>query len=561
MSGTLGQPPLFRHLDEATIRQGIADWYDALYQSSGDINAACESIDQRLACIAAALRATGEPNDGLKGHLMVTAAIQIDMMLQAMEPTVATSARPLTLVRVFSRMKDRFRAVLASRDLEFPATFQTTLGRARRRFDHMSRAYEGEVAQNSDPPEPVAQSRPLHERPLEELRDPSDPAPSVPGAAEWRAELQRVRNKSNSRDYGEAEELVKAALQKLGTSSDIVCGKSSNVYAQRWAFQHDRVPEQRSKEIERLVELLRRFQLVKLYRAEAARCVATHLRDGGTSPEATKLEKTRETYLDEAENIYRFAAEVMRYVDDTEIITREQAFLRSNAGIMLARRRRHAEAHRKYNEAYGYLSRDRGPSQSLRFATVDVRRGETFVSQLQESRPGDRQTTPNRLGLLYDAIASIDRAAYKARGQSVNSVWYSWLHELELSVCVELAREGEHGETGEWSVQELFARCRDGGSLGDWFRASLDHGLFLGSTDPFRCARYVDLACEFLGAKTVMRNEIEPHNLRRISELLAVGARKLGANGFGDATDPNVVRYAEIVLARAAVCLRSAPTR
>jgi hypothetical protein len=372
-----------------------------------------------------------------------------------------------------------------------------------------------------------------------------------PDPERTRKKLLWVRDKINSRSYAEAEAMVEQSLSGLKLNVGDVCGPKSGEAAIEWAYRRPRTKLGLPLGIEPLIRILIRFQLIKLYRAEAARCVRTHLLVNPTEvdkEDAASLEARRQERLAEAEHLFHFATEIMRYVEDPQRLIREQAILRSNTGTLLSRLGRHTEAHRKYSEAYGYLSHDRTPSQALRFATVDMRRVDTFLCQLQEQASPERG---RRLGLLYDAIASVDRAAYKARGQSVSAVWYSYLHELEISVCVELAFECQKGRPGvDWSVQEIFARCRDGGSLGDWFVSSLDNALFYGGADPFRCARFVDLTCDFLSATDVMRTEVEPQNLRAIHKRLVGGLEKLSSLDMSLLGDPNLERYAGLVRAR-----------
>jgi hypothetical protein len=141
---------------------------------------------------------------------------------------------------------------------------------------------------------------------------------------------------------------------------------------------------------------------------------------------------------------------------------------------------------------------------------------------------------------LHDAIASVERAAYKIHNATLSPRWYSWLYETEMRVCLEVAREARDSD----HVTMHFARCRDRSTLEEWYLAALDRLLDVISYDPVRLARAVRLTSEFLELR---RTDHAGTTLTDIERQLAVANQGLTAarSLLGDA-QPNDPYGAEV---------------
>jgi hypothetical protein len=158
------------------------------------------------------------------------------------------------------------------------------------------------------------------------------------------------------------------------------------------------------------VRILRRYHALRLLKAELYARLGWSVK--------------RQDALIGAEAIYVHATELMRNIDDVHFLQDENAFLRASQGLVLSWMNRHREAHRRYNEAYGYLNQLDTFPMSLRFATIDGRRTETFLACVRTTaRKLDQKTAENEdyvetlrqlRGFLYDAIAAVERANYKS---------------------------------------------------------------------------------------------------------------------------------------------------
>lgn len=550
--------------EEPRIRQGIADWYTALYLSSGDVHAALESIEQRVDSLSCALRQSG-PEGSRADYFALTAATQIFVSFKLIEPAIRSTARPQALARVFRRLEKRLKMLISEvhdhyggQPSSLASAVQNKLQAASSLRRELSRHLKDVVPPDVIPSKtkdsdhaPVASELEGPETARPAPLSVSPPSKRVRGRGLRKAEVQaryrRIKHWANQRDYSRAESSLIETLGVLLEGFDIeTLRRSPDAFKTIKGYCPKRVSQ--------AIPLLRRLQLIELYRAEALRCLMQH----PSTADHTKLELAqhrakRQAY---AEAVYRFTADHLRYVEDIEILQRENAFIRANTGIMLSGQGRYTEAHRKYNEAYSYLNRLAGLSLPLRFATVDIRRAESFLHHLEELRRRGETSDASgrkmqRFGLVYDALGSVDRAAYKARGVSVSTVWASWLYELELRVCFELIEESKTwARSKEYSqdVQDLFARCRDGRSLGEWFGATLKNAFFVAGDDLFRCARYVDLAQRFLSTADGVF-AIGQWGRDKIERELRIGSEQLERSLSDDAElDSTVLAYARQVV-------------
>ena len=261
-----------------------------------------------------------------------------------------------------------------------------------------------------------------------------------------------------------------------------------------------------------MIRAFRHYQMLNLYYAQIYRY----------------LKRDYSHYLITAEKVYIHSTEMMRYVTDNDFLNRENAFLRTNTGIMLSWMERHHEAYRRYNEAYGYLNFGIRPDTPLEFAIIDLRRGETFLSQIEQKLYKDidikniniilkREELPpylkSHFGMLYDAIASVDRGEFRMKGATVNTWWNCWMLELQLILCnkiVELRNEicnVLHYKKGD--KYDFFGHCRECEYCGIRFINNLEKGLNIVGKDVLRIARYLSHLKDFEANMSFNKDLIE----------------------------------------------------
>jgi hypothetical protein len=513
----------------AEAHQGIADWYIKLYRSSGEVNAVFESIYHRLKCVT---HSQALPNP-TNGALIQASVTEIGVALDLLEPDVDSSARPLTLVHIWNELLSEMRKLrelegypelrrhrhklTRMRDL-YLSTIGETLTQEEQDETFVSSPFSarsvplspdpGPVFIPTPPPSPMPSSTPLPSY----VPPPSVPPSLTPSSGPVSSrrsgeatvpeqELREPHYLLWSRKYDAAAHKIEGIIGQLlgwppdqaqtlvqGCFAPTLTGDQLRKTAREWAQNHSGAWAKDA------VKALRRYHLSELYRAEVVRLVANQRSLAGNDDSA--MRKSEREMLERAERIYLLSAELMRYVDDTSTLQGENALLRAQAGILLSWMSRPREAQRRYVEAYGYLSYISGPARPARWAAVDLRRTETFLCQLEMlgAERGGPEGMQRRLGHIYDAVAGFERASYKVQESAVNIRWYSWLREIELAVCLEIARldVAEH---------RRFSRCRDREGLDEWFAESLEGGIYRVLNDSLRLARYYDLGREFLVAR------------------------------------------------------------
>jgi hypothetical protein len=120
--------------------------------------------------------------------------------------------------------------------------------------------------------------------------------------------------------------------------------------------------------------------------------------------------------------------------------------------------------------------------------------------------------------------------------------WHSYLAELTMEVCCEIARQGPDAE-------ELYARARDRSGCGEWFYSCFEAGFFAVGNDPIRLYRYIELVLTFTSQieRMKMRKNISDDCLNRIDDLrrkCGVRIRKIVKLG---GLDSEVETYAKSV--------------
>lgn len=439
---------------EIQANQGIADWYLKLYRASGDVAAAIESFHHRLDCIRAAWEHAQRGHDRhdqeyLWESAATEARVTLRLMRPALSPPVLQSYLAQRRLDGLCRELDRLSELIETPNVRAAAT------EAREQLKQLHAQWEGTR-------EPAAAERAGASESI--LRVDS---------------LDEVRRLIYAREYQEAEKQLREHFKSMGfpesslredrPGQGIVRYDACRDKARTWAVSIRRDQAILGK----AVRILRRYHGLCLLRAELYQRLSN--------------EHIRLLALTRAEAMYVCATELMRNIDDLRFIQNENAYLRANQGLVLSWMNRPREAHRRFNEAYGYLNQMLTAPMSLRFATIDARRAEAFLSCVRRRRAPAQQAEAR--GFLYDAIGAVERASYRSVDQPYPR-WHSYLAALTMEVCCEIARQ-------EPDAQELYARARDRSGYGEWFYSCFEAGFHAVGTDPVRLRHYVTLADEF----------------------------------------------------------------
>jgi len=513
---------------EVKAHQGIADWYLKLYRASGDVAAAIESLHHRVQCIDSAVKHN-------LPYMRESAATEARVTLRLMRPTLALSVvqphmwqywlelhckKLEDLTKTVNKGQDRealtktdHKDAGAATMMDCSPNLATTAKEARHQLDELN-------SQWKPPSFPVRPPRVGVARDLQNL-DSLEDIRRLIYARNYRQAEEQISRRFEEIGFGDKEKLA----NDQGTSGTIrydKCRISARDWVTKVRFDQETIGN--------AVHILRQFHTLRLLRAEL---YARLRRSNG-----------RRDALVGAEAIYVYATELMRNIDDVRFLQNENAFLRANQGLVLSWMNRPREAHRRYNEAYGYLNQLETPPMSLRFAAIDGRRAQTFLFAVRAAADEANQGTgAERIdarrrarGSLYDAIAAVERATYKSVEQRY-PVWHSYLAELTMEVCCEIARQGPEAE-------DLYARARDRSGCGEWFYSCLEAGFFSVGDDPVRLHRFVELALTFNHRnRHSPMGHISDDCLRRIEDLQ--NDCKARMDSITDLGDAEVRQYAQ----------------
>jgi hypothetical protein len=427
----------------ARLRQGIADWYTTLFSSSQDANAGIEAIEHRLACLKAA-HDVNEPKLLRRAqYFAITSQREIRILLERIKTTTQNRPKPLKIADPAAWVSKQLASFPAENSTSREIQLSTRTTHATARLDETIKAEMNARRFDS-----------AHQRICDGLAETAKEAGLEADVAQ---ELAVLRAKPSMSGH----------LGSVATDA-----KPFNEAARQVAWTLGPVSDE-------ALTLFHRFQLLRLYQAEIARRL-----DELEGSRPRKIEYGRQLLLKHAEGLYRATLDLTRYCKDDATSRKFGGYVRANASIALARQCRYQEARRKHSEAYSCLSGS-GSTSALAFATVDLRRAETFLIQFDPCKGNELE----RFGYLYNAVASIERAAYKTRGIHVTPFWLSWLYELEMTVCVTLAKNQR--------MCRKIAKSRDIISVEDWFRTAFENAYLVVDNDAYRCGRYIQLAAQF----------------------------------------------------------------
>ncbi|MGD0552310.1 MAG: SIR2 family protein [Sedimentisphaerales bacterium] len=529
---------------KAECHQGIADWYMKLYRTSSDIQAVIDSIYHRLQCFQSAMDIKDPHN---KERFLITSLIETELAIKLTYNTIYSSSHTLTLINSVKNIEVKISAFITRRneikDNSIAERCTKMLDNIEKELKDFRQDYLDYIAYGKyggDKYIPLGPSKEICE--ICKKLDYDE--------AHRKLDLDEAIKHTRARRYTLAEKLFKDKIfKKIEFPLEKLCPMTKpdeiREVVRNWVTNnvlHKNVSELRCDQdtLKFAVKALRRYQALELYFAQIKWYLAQLKRQTGRE-DTYNLPNEVIVDLKNAEKIYIFSTEIMRYITDNAFLNNENAFLRSITGVILSKMKRHHEAYRRYNEAYRYLNFGIRPDEPLEFAVIDLRRGETFLSQIEQKLYNEGEDIPvspacnkelppslkRHIGMLYDAIASVDRGELRMK-DTVNTWRHCWMLELQLNLCVEIVTlRKKICETLGYNSSDkydLFGHCRGCESCGNRFITNLKTGLEIAGNDVLRIARYLHLSSKY---KEELASNFRNETLDRFNEARNFGKQRL----------------------------------
>jgi hypothetical protein len=515
------------YLIKAESHQGIADWYMKLYRSSDDLHAMSESIYHRHECFKASILIKSDSEN--QQRFLTTSLIEMEQAIKLSKNTIYTSFQTLTInnsllsfIIDLSNTIDKINGGKIKNNiwlcykldqikkmlLDIRIDFLIKIGNSS--FERLNKAkikkttlyvgikdimqYKDDSINYNNLTETVSL---IHKRQYSKTNDKIGEIYKNKEIT-WKDISLKYKSDNENKSQTETirEYVRKWIIKKIKKNFDLKENTGEN-------YEYALIVAQ--DQMEFLIKLFRYHHRLKLLEAQLFRYLnEIDTKDNNCQNSDNKLK--------EAEILYICSTEMMRYIMNNDFLNHENAKLRTNTGIMLSWMKRHNEAYRRYNEAYGYLNFGIQPDSPHEFALIDLRRAETFISKIEQGLFNNSQepefiqidlTLEQKVqfGYLYDAIASIDRAEFRIKGQSIDTWWHCWMLELQLNVCtkIKVLREQICNELGYKNKDkyDLFGHCRECEFCGIRFVKNLEKGLEIVGSDGLRLARYLYLTQKF----------------------------------------------------------------
>jgi hypothetical protein len=490
----------------AECHQGIADWYMKLYRSSGDPLAAMESLYHRFSCAHFAKRLSPVCQDrcGVPEYVEDAALVEAKHTLDLARPRILSRGHfgvfsPLlcdTAKWVKARFPSSEGCSLWMACLELVRDFAKAVGKFQ--DVHKCRDLLRKCQTSS--------ARGQNHRPDGENRatgSPSATEPGNPSSTEVTLatdDCQRAVLMMGARSYEEAEDSLSKALERLGFQESLPTARRATQSSLLAALRGARIPTMRAigrqwleiaktkhdldARIQVAVEVLRRSMFLLILRAQ--------LKQMWGAGRAKRREDWKQDLRD-AEGFYALATDLMRSCTHLDKLLLENVKIRTDYAVMLSMVGRYWEAHRRLNEAYGYLVQSRAGRQSIAWAVIDLRRASTYLREA--SVCGARARA---VALQDSAHQALTRARRGLAGHRRDPWWFAFLCELEASACTSAARL-RLCRLQDPDNQALM-RCRlCPGNGGNW-ATSLGDAMEVVRADVLRQARLVSLAKTFVRA-------------------------------------------------------------
>lgn len=220
-----------------------------------------------------------------------------------------------------------------------------------------------------------------------------------------------------------------------------------------------------------------------------------------------------------AEGIYTMVTELLRYAQDTPGMfgSVENVKIRTEYALVLAHLNRFSEAHRRLDEALGYLAMIPGQTNSALSAEITVRRAEV---SLLEAKHIQKQKGKQLQALILDCFDSIERAERILITYGKATWWRSKLSVIQLQAFACLAKLNKKNQKG--LPRPLIDKL-------DRWSDTYKLGIQLAEKDPLRTTYLCEFGLQLLNKKKkgLKQNEIRDLDKQMRSQLEFIKSAKL----------------------------------
>jgi hypothetical protein len=528
--------------------QGIADWYMKLFRSLNDPIAALESVYHRLQCVNAAkayLEKQSRDADRA-AHAFETALIEALVTLRLSRDRVLTGGY-ITVYRNIADVVAGIAGDLASPDSQLPA-LRMRAAKLQRACYELLRDLARDVGHFDDA--------------LENSRRIADwvlpMTAQSPASEDLLSQDVKYRDAvylTGLRSYEEAENRLLELFADIGLSQiarlhgrwirkdqsvlpEAISVGDARAAAREWVRTDERPSDAK---VRLAIKALRRMMFLQMLIAQACQLAVP-------DPVAPLGDDALRRFR-YAEAIYTMSTEIMRYVDDEAFLQTENAYIRTHYGVTLADLERFSEAHRRLNEATAYLRCSPKNADRLAWAVIDLRRAEVYLDQARLVVRVNTEANGRAVAFLDSAHGSLRQVEHQLQRQRTEIWWWTWMYELELTICERLSQMDLGDRTGCSAgggpdVALICGLCND---PYEWVTRIVREAQRLIQTDVFRQARLADL---------VMRIGTARNSRGALDDLIQVVGRPLDrvmkarAEVTGHPLDPQIQTYAEGILRR-----------
>lgn len=521
----------------AECHQGIADWYVKLFRSSNDPLAALESVKHRLYCIQYADALAKGAGCGDDDYLKRTALIEAGVTLSLAKDRLLSCGYHNAAI---SRIHDIAMEVEDHSNGNHSNSPVAEAKRLTRKCNELLRDFYREVARFKEASKCNDALRNSPETNVEQ---------NVPATATT-YDYEELIYLTGNRLYEGAEKKAIELLGSLGTSffdalSKVGTSKLRGVPFREIGRDWINKETPSSEVIRFVISTLRRLMFLEMLIAQKYKLVSSianqncrHHWDCQGKWECKHQESCRLHIigLRRSEAVYVLATELMRHVDDPNFLQTENAYIRTHYGVLLANIGRFREAHRRLNEAYGYLSQSSKRTSGTAWAVLYLRRAEVYIQQARGCTAMEDYPDKKRKIQAYldDAHCALEQVERNLKGHRKNIWWWTWMYELQITVCVLIA-----GIENEWCKNhEKVARgsheplaCRRCTETGQRCRELLKSSMELIQLDSLRQAELTRLFTKFL-RYTGIKEDSFKSNLKKAKEHLEE-LRKAREQDFG----------------------------
>ncbi len=418
----------------AECHQGIADWYLKAFRATNDLNAFYESLYHRWQCIQAAGEAGFPSRASIKGnkgktkwqtHLVRGALLEMITSIERIKPILIEKAGRDLAESILQNIPEiqtpnttGDSSELRVLENHFRELCGDVLSRIRLQSGSLQSPAESKNSKEAESNNSKNQTKGKKDFDKSRLEIVERHFTLSELNADWQKAYSKLVECSVRRQFIEADQIAKELLVdhlRFNLAAGDEPQKLRSIAA-TWLCE-----KKNASTIRFAVKVLRRFMYAQVLGA-----VFDNLDNEFPSKQVVSKWKM-------AEGVYTMVTELLRYAREEPGMFGciENVRIRSEYALVLAHLKRFSEAHRRLDEAMGYLAIIPGGLDSARLAEVAVRRAEVNLLLAQSEKGSNRFCA-----LVRDCFDSIERAERVLYEHSEAIWWRSKLCIIQLEACL-----------------------------------------------------------------------------------------------------------------------------